>query len=274
MEEEGNGIGRGLGCLHGVATLFAPLSFPFLRLPIRLGPKVEVERSSRVEDRHRLVEESDHPMDRWSIMVDARVRQGEKCCGSMAPLKTQFEARIVHVYSPPKSPLFGAFFLPSIFLPLRLCPSRDSSFAPAPRSCLLSLRALRVEAFLPSLELVLRMGWFCFCCWSQGPPFRRASSCPFGFCLLCFVIMLGFLLLAASSQVFPLRIFASCHPRFAFIRHVKPLAGSPGFFGLLLVASRSPYVVILIAGNLHWASGPSSSSVHWCPRVLSAKLCR
>lgn len=50
-------------------------------------------------------------------MVDARVRQGEKCCGSMAPLKTQFEARIVHVYSPPKSPLFGAFFLPSIFLP-------------------------------------------------------------------------------------------------------------------------------------------------------------
>lgn len=64
MEEEGNGIGRRLGCLHGVATLFAPLSFPFLRLPIRLGPKVEVERSSRVEDRHRLVEESDHPMDR------------------------------------------------------------------------------------------------------------------------------------------------------------------------------------------------------------------
>lgn len=28
--EEGNGIGRRLGCLHGVATLFAPPLFPLL----------------------------------------------------------------------------------------------------------------------------------------------------------------------------------------------------------------------------------------------------
>lgn len=91
------------------------------------------------------------------------------------------------------SPSLRAFFLPSmppVCVPLEILP-----FARAPRSCLLSLRALRVEAFLPLLELGPPDGLVllpCFRCLGQGPPFGRASSCPFGFCLLCLRHPVGF----------------------------------------------------------------------------------
>lgn len=112
-----------------------------------------------------------------------RVRQGEKCCGSMAPLKTQFEAHRTCLLSTQKSPVCGhSSFLPHL-LPSALCPSRESSLRSRSPGRAFSLRALPVEALRPLLGR--SFGWVGSASMlplsDSRSSFGKASSCPFGF---------------------------------------------------------------------------------------------
>jgi len=101
-------------------------------------------------------------MDRCSIVIDMRVRQGEKCCGSMAPLKTQFEAHRTCLLSTQKSPVCGhSSFLPHLFPSAFVSLSRFFPSLALPRSCLLS-QGSSGRGSPSSVGSVLRMGWFCF----------------------------------------------------------------------------------------------------------------
>lgn len=178
-------------------------------------------------------------MDRWSIVINMRVRQGEKCCGSMAPLKTQFEAHRTCLLSTQKSPVCGhSSFLPHL-LPSALCPSRESSLRSRSPGRAFSLRALPVEALRPLLGR--SFGWVGSASMlplsDSRSSFGKASSCPFGF-PPGFVHPVGFPLLAASCPGLPFRSFALCASPFAFCSSLQLVP--PNLFWLLLVTSRSP----------------------------------